>query len=224
MGPADGRRGAALSGVVGPRPEQLGEWLGDIDIYLLDQILKGRIRSGMRVLDAGCGGGRNLVYLLRSGLDVHGVDSSATAIQAVRALAAELAPALPTDRFQVHRVEELPFEDARFDVVLSSAVLHFARDEGHFRAMVLEMWRVLRPGGLLFARLASTIGLESRARPLGGRRYHLPDGSERFLVDEPLLLSLGAELGATLADPIKTTNVQNLRCMTTWCLYKEDSR
>jgi len=198
----------------------LREWLGDIDIYLLDQVLRQRIRPGMSILDAGCGGGRNLVYFLRSELAVHAVDSAPEAIAAVRALAARLAPTLPAENFLVEPVEAMSFDGDSFDVVVSSAVLHFSRDEAHFRAMVREMWRVLRPGGLLFARLASTIGIESRVRLLEGRRYRLPDGSDRFLVDEAMLLSLGKELGGTLADPIKTTNVQNLRCMTTWCLFK----
>jgi len=198
----------------------LREWLGDIDIYLLDQVLRQRIRPRMSILDAGCGGGRNLIYFLRSELAVHAVDSAPEAIAAVRALAARLAPTLPAENFRVEPVEAMSFDGQFFDVVVSSAVLHFSRDEAHFRAMVREMWRVLRPGGLLFARLASTIGIESRVRLLEGRRYRLPDGSDRFLVDEAMLLSLGKELGGTLADPIKTTNVQNLRCMTTWCLFK----
>jgi tellurite methyltransferase len=189
-------------------------------IYLFDQLLKGRIRPGMALLDAGCGSGRNLVYLLRSGVAAFGVDRSAESIREVRALAARLAPALPPENFRVEEVEATSFPSGSFDVVLSSAVLHFARDEAHFRAMLGEMWRVLRPGGLFFARLASTIGIESRVRPRGGRRYLLPDGTERFLVDEALLLSLTGELGGGLAEPIKTTNVQNLRCMTTWCVEK----
>jgi tellurite methyltransferase len=203
-----------------PLPGSLRDLLGDIDIYLLDQVLRNRIRSGMSILDAGCGGGRNLVYFLRCGLAVHAVDSEPAALEAVRALAARLAPELPAENFRHEPVEATSFAAASFDVVVSSAVLHFARDEEHFRAMVHEMWRVLRPGGLLFARLASNIGLEGKVQPLGGRRFHLPDGSDRFLVDEAMLLALGKELGGRLADPIKTTNVQNLRCMTTWCLVK----
>lgn len=203
-----------------PLPAALRDWLGGIDIYLLDQVLRSRIRTGMSLLDAGCGSGRNLAYFLRSGFDVHGVDSAPEAVAAVCALAARWAPALPAESFRVEPVEAMSFPDASFDVVLSSAVLHFARDEPHFQAMVREMWRVLRPGGLFFARLASTIGIEQNVQPLGGRRYHLPDGSDRFLVDEAMLLSLGKELKGTLADPLKTTNVQNLRCMTTWCLFK----
>src|SRR5215210_3682568 len=200
-----------------PVPAALRDWLGGIDIYLLDQVLRSRIRTGMSILDAGCGGGRNLAYFLRCGFDVHGVDSAPEAVAAVRALAARWAPGLTAERFRVEPVEAMSFPEDSFDVVLSSAVLHFARDEAHFRAMVGEMWRVLRPGGLFFARLASTIGIEPRVQPLGGRRCPLPDGTDRFLVDEAMLLSLGMELKGTLADPLKTTNVQNLRCMTTWC-------
>lgn len=193
---------------------------GEIDIYLFDQILRGRFDSVRSVLDAGCGGGRNLVWLLRSGFDAFAVDRSAEAVARVRALAAELAPGLPPERFQVAEVDALPFADESMDAVLSSAVLHFAADEAHFDRMLNEMWRVLRPGGLLFARLASSIGIEDRVIPTGGGRHRLPDGSERFLVDERRLVERTEQLGAILLDPIKTTNVQNLRAMTTWCLGK----
>lgn len=203
-----------------PSPESLRDWFGEIDIYLFDQLLKGRIRPGMAVLDAGCGGGRNLHYLLRCGCEISAVDSSAEAVEHVRALAAHLAPSLSPEGFRTEPVEALSFPAGSFDVVLSSAVLHFARDEEQFRAMVLEMWRVLKPGGLLFARLASSIGIEERVELLEGRRHLLPDGSERFLVDESFLLALTRELGGVLADPLKTTNVQNLRCMTTWVTFK----
>jgi tellurite methyltransferase len=103
---------------------------------------------------------------------------------------------------------------------VSSAVLHFARDEAHFMAMVGEMWRVLRPGGILFCRLASNIGMESRVEPLGGRRFWLPDGSERFLVDAAMLTALTGRLGGKFIDPIKTTVVHDQRCMTTWVTRK----
>lgn len=198
----------------------LRDWFGGIDIYLFDQLLRNRLRPGMSILDAGCGGGRNLVYFLRSGFAVHGVDEAPEAIAAIRELAGRLAPSLPAENFRVESVEALSFADQSFDAVLSSAVLHFARDEHQFHGMLREMWRVLRPGGLLFTRLASSIGIEGLVQPLGGRRYRLPDGSDRFLVDEAMLLAKTAELGGSLADPIKTTNVQNLRCMTTWCLFK----
>jgi tellurite methyltransferase len=70
----------------------LKDQFGDIDIYVFDQLLRGRIAPGMRVFDAGCGGGRNLVYLLRQGYDLCGNDANAAAVAQVRAMAASLAP------------------------------------------------------------------------------------------------------------------------------------
>src|SRR5882762_9307801 len=201
-------------------PINLQKVFGGIDIYLFDQLLKGRIVPGMRVLDAGCGTGRNLVYLLQSGFEVFGVDESSEAMDQTRQLVMELAPHLPLDNFRVEPVEKMSYPDAGFDVVLSSAVLHFARNEGQWQSMVREMWRVLKPGGIFFARLASSIGIENQVTLIDGRRYHLPDGSERFLVDEAMLLSFSAILGAVFIEPIKTTVVQNMRSMTTWCLRK----
>jgi hypothetical protein len=105
------------------------------------------------------------------------------------------------------------------DAVVCSAVLHFARDRAHFDRMVGEMWRVLAPGGLFFARLASSIGIEPLVSAAVGR-VRLPDGSDRFVVDERLLLDTTHRLGGTFADPVKTTNVQDQRCMTTWVVEK----
>jgi SAM-dependent methyltransferase len=196
------------------------ELFGDIDIYLFDQILKNRFSSEMKILDAGCGGGRNLIYFLRGGYRVFGVDQDAGAIEQVRLLAETLAPNPPVENFQISPVEKMPFQDESFDAVISSAVLHFARDETHFNRMLGEMWRVLKPDGIFFARLASSIGIENQIKFVGDGRYLLPDGSERFLVDEELLDSLTIQMGGIWLEPLKTTNVQNLRCMTTWVLRK----
>jgi tellurite methyltransferase len=220
---------------------QLADQFGNIDIYVFDQLLRGRIAPGMRVFDAGCGGGRNLVYFLRQGYEVCGNDAQPAAIAQVRDLAARLAPGRTHD-FRVEAIEETSFADASADAVLASAVLHFARDDQHFAAMVQAMWRVLKPGGLFFARLASTIGIEDQVRPLGdnpasaaegrcgeaslklaqvtgasgGGRFRLPDGSDRYLVDAAGILDWTARLGGELLDPIKTTVVHNQRSMTTW--------
>jgi len=198
----------------------LVEQFGNIDIYVFDQLLRGRIRPGMRVFDAGCGGGRNLVYLLRQGYAVSGNDSGAEPIAQVRALAESLAPGVAHD-FRVEAIESTSFPDAHFDVVIASAVLHFARDEAHFEAMVRQLWRVLKPGGLFFARLASSIGLGDDAQPLGNGRYRLPDGSDRFLVDAAAIESWTKRLGGRLADPIKTTVVHGQRSMTTWVAVRD---
>ena len=227
--------------------DSLQELFGGIDIYVFDQLLKGRFIPGIRVLDAGCGTGRNLIYFFRNGYQVFGVDQSTDAISETLSLAAELAPHLPADNFRVEPVEQMSWKSASrtaindpppnaggtdradsdedgFDVVLSSAVLHFARDEEHWQAMVNEMWRVLRPSGIFFARLASTIGMEQQVRLIEGRRYRLPDGSDRFLVDQDMLRRVTASLGGEFIEPIKTTIVENLRAMTTWVVRKSEQR
>ena len=201
----------------------LQEQFGQIDIYLFDQILRGRVAPGMRVVDAGCGSGRNLVYLLREGYEVFGLDADPRAVEEVRRLAASLAPALPPENFRAEAIENTSFPDAFADVAISSAVLHFARDDAEFDAMLRGSWRVLARGGLFFCRLASTIGLESRVERLGpsGRRHRLPDGTTRYLVDEAMLIALTRELGGRLLDPLKTTVVQDQRSMTTWVVRKD---
>lgn len=203
------------------RSNDLMDQFGPLDIYLFDQILRGRITANMRILDAGCGRGRNLIYLLRSGADVFGVDTDPDDIEAVRTLARSLSPVLPADQFRAESLEGLSFSDAAFDVVLCNAVLHFMKDEAEFRAVLDQLFRVLRSGGLFFARLASTIGIEQLVRREQGRWHRLPDGSSRFLVDEAFLEDEAKRVGAELADPLKTTVVQNQRSMTTWVLRKD---
>lgn len=195
--------------------------LGDIDIYLFDQLVRGRIGPQDTVLDAGCGFGRNLVAPLRLGCRVLAADQDADAIAEVRRLAADLAPALPADNFRVEAIENLSFDDRSADFVISSAVLHFARDDAQFDAMVQSLWRCLRPGGLLFCRLATTIGADLvGATLIDGRRYRLGDGTTRYLADESQLMDYTTNLGGDLADPLKTTIVQGQRCMTTWVVRR----
>jgi tellurite methyltransferase len=201
--------------------ENLRQQFGGIDVYLFDQLLKGRFNLPMRILDAGCGTGRNLVYFLREGFDVCGVDLSTEAVARVRSLARSLAAHLPEENFRLEPVETMSFSRASFDAVISSAVLHFARDEAHWRAMVEEMWRVLKPGGIFFARLASADGVEENLEHLGERRYRLPGGGDWVLTDERMLLETTRSLGGELLEPLKTVVVHGARSMAVWCLRKK---
>jgi tellurite methyltransferase len=185
---------------------------GEIDIYVFDQLLRGRFDRRRRVLDAGCGGGRNLPFFIAQGFAISAIDADRASVAAVRRLA-------PQADVRVGELDALPWDAGAFDAVICSAVLHFARDETHFDAMMRELWRVLDRGGLFFARLASSIGIES-VLPSTRGRMRLPDGSERFVVDEPTLVELTRALGGRLIDPIKSTNVQGQRVMTTWVMEK----
>ena len=199
-------------------PLNIQEQFGQIDIYVFDQILRGNIAPGMRIFDAGCGYGRNLVYLLRQGFEIFALDANAKGVEYIRNLSASLGTHLPAENFQVGLIEQMPFPDALADVVICNSVLHFARDEDHFMAMLFELWRVLKPGGMLFCRLGSRIGMEFER--VEGHSYVLGDGSVWFLVDEQMLMKLTRELNGVLVNPLKTTIVQKSRCMTTWVLRK----
>jgi tellurite methyltransferase len=196
----------------------LQQQFGQIDIYLFDQILRGNITQGMRVLDAGCGEGRNLVYLLREGFEVFALDTNGDAVRRVSQLSESLKTGLPAQNFRVGSVERMPFPGEFADVVICSAVLHFAKDKKHFRAMLTELWRVLKPGGVLFSRLGSRIGMNFE--PVRDNVFKTGDGAEWFLVDQEMLLALTEEMKGVLVDPLKTTVVQDRRCMTTWIIRK----
>ena len=109
----------------------------------------------MRVLDAGCGEGRNLPYFVKNGFDVWGVDANPAALRLLRLLGKSWGPAFDPEKFIESPIDELPLPPARFDAVVCCAVLHFAHDESHFFRMIDELLRVLKPSGSLFVRMNS---------------------------------------------------------------------
>ncbi len=71
--------------------KNIREEFGDIDIYVFDQIQKGRFTPGMKIFDAGCGGGRNIVWFLRNGFDVSAIDVDDSAVTGIREIAKDSA-------------------------------------------------------------------------------------------------------------------------------------
>jgi len=194
----------------------LKQFLGETDVYLIDQIMKDRYNADDIVLDAGCGTGRNLHWFLQNDFNIHGIDSNADAIHNFKLN----HPSLPTDRFQVSSVEKMPFLDNYFDHIISSAVLHFAKSTFHFQQLVAEMVRVLRPVGSLFIRMTSDIGIENKVELIADGVYHIPDGSVRFLLTKSLLAELMKQHSLSFLEPLKTVNVNDIRCMSTLVLQK----
>jgi tellurite methyltransferase len=190
--------------------------IGATDIYLVDQIVKGRYRQGDSILDAGCGYGRNLHWFLQNDMVIYGTDLDGHAIQELRSRYPMIA-----ERFQQGPVEKLPVGDVRFDHVISSAVLHFATDFAHFHRMIAEMVRVLKPGGSLFIRMTADIGIENKVRRVGDGVYEIPDGSRRFLLTRTLLAETMRKNGLSFLEPLKTVNVNDTRCMSTLVLRKD---
>jgi len=196
--------------------DQLNDLVGNTDIYLLDQILKGRYGSSGVILDAGAGPGRNLHWFVRQGLRVFGTDLDLKMVEVLR----KKYPGVPADNFQVAPLESLPFQDAFFDHVICCAVLHFAENEAHLGQMFGELVRILKPGGSLFARVATDVGLAEKMIPLGHGRFTMPDGSDRFLLTRPMLGSLLKRHNLRLLEPFKTVLVDELRSMTVLVIGK----
>ncbi|MFM9910135.1 MAG: class I SAM-dependent methyltransferase [Chitinophagaceae bacterium] len=190
--------------------------IGDIDIYLLDQILKGRYKKDELLLDAGCGNGRNLTWFLQNNLLVSGIDRDLVAIQDLKERMADL----DTAKFNVCEIENTPFADNYFDHIICSAVLHFARGKEHFQRMCAELVRVLKPNGSIFIRMASNIGIEDKVILIDDGVYFLPDDSTRFLLTKPLLVSFMKQNQLSFLEPLKTVNVDDIRCMSTLVLQK----
>jgi len=198
--------------------KELNHLLGNIDIYLLDQILKARFDHDFKILDAGCGEGRNLIYFLRNDYQVWGIDKNNDAIQMLKYLAKSINKQYPLDRFMSGDVEKMPYADFEFDALISSAVLHFAENTNHFISMMEELVRVLKPGGILFARMTTDVGMEDTIKPIGNGKYILPDESIRFLLTKQLLKDMIDRFGFEFIEPFKTVIVDNKRCMSTLVL------
>lgn len=203
--------------------QELNQELGNIDIYLLDAILKGRFSPGMRILDAGCGEGRNLHWFIRNNYDTWGCDSNPAAIRMLQYVARSLNKDFDRNRFITAPLEELPYPDTMFDAVICSAVLHFAENRQHFLKMWEHLYRVLKPGGLLFVRMTSSLGIEQALNEPTNGKHFLPDGSLRFLLTEELLKELLQSYPGKLVEPLKSVLVQNARSMATVVLQKANN-
>lgn len=192
------------------------ELIGNTDIYLLDQVMKDRYKSADKILDAGCGGGRNLFWFLKNDIEIYGIDKNETPVNYLKTAHPELR-----QRFVVAEVESLPFENNFFDHVISSAVLHFAKNTNQFKSMMKEMVRVLKTKGSLFIRMTSNIGIENKVRLIEDGVYNIPDETERFLLTHALLDELMKECKLSFIEPLKTVNVNDIRCMSTLVLQKD---
>ncbi|WP_304517579.1 class I SAM-dependent methyltransferase [Cecembia rubra] len=201
---------------------ELNSILGNIDIYLLDQILKGRFVKEMKILDAGCGEGRNCIYFLHQGYQIFGCDSNPIAIQMARVYAQTIQKDYDIHRFQKASVEDMPFHNGAFDALISSAVLHFARSESHFFQMLEEMMRILKPGGVFLLRMCTDAGniLENSFR-VGDGVYLLPDGSERFILTSNLEKEMVARFNLDYLEPAKSVLVHGLRSMGVFVFRKK---
>lgn len=194
----------------------INEAVNNTDIYLLDQIIKQRYQSSDTILDAGCGSGRNLHWFYKNDFTIYGVDVNEEQIQKIKKTYPNQA-----GNFLISKVKKLDFSEGFFDHIICNAVLHFAENKSDFKVMFSELIRVLKPKGSLFIRVASTFGIEDKLIPISKGIYKLPDGTTRFLLTKSLLNEIIESPKLKLLEPIKTVNVNDLRCMTTIVIQKQ---
>lgn len=189
--------------------------LGQTDIYLVDQIMKDRFKPGDLILDAGCGYGRNMYWFLQNGYNINGIDTDEVAINTLKEkyTAAESG-------FRIASVEHTGYMDNYFDHIICSAVLHFAKSTVQFKAMLSELVRILKPSGSFLIRMTSDIGIEEKVELIGDGVYKIPDGSTRFLLTRQLLVDCMKQNNLSCIEPLKTVNVDDVRCMSTLLMQK----
>lgn len=89
--------------------------------------------------------------------------------------------------------------------------------------MLSQMVRILKPDGTLFIRMTSDIGIEGKIAPIADGVFVIPDGSIRFLLARTLLKHCILQNKLSFVEPIKTTNVDDIRCVSTLLLQKNSA-
>lgn len=148
----------------------------------------------LEILDIGCGAGRNAVPLAEMGCRVVGTDLSEPMIEAAR-LRAQGSPAADRLTFLCEPMAPLPFEDARFDLVIAHGVWNLATSDVEMRAGMAEAARVARPGASLFLFTFSRHTLREEAVPIAGETFAFVDFAAEpqcFLTEAEVLAELAA--------------------------------
>ena len=190
--------------------------IAGVDIYIIDQILKNRYQPGDKILDAGCGNGRNLKWFYTTGFEIHGTDIDKDRLQHCKNIYPQ-----QKEHFILASVENLPYKANSFNHIICNAVLHFAEDLSQYLKMFQELLRILKPQGTLFIRTASNFGIENQVKHINNGIYCLPDGSQRFLLTQNILDDLLNRKDINFIEAVKTTIVYNKRSMTTLVVQKE---
>lgn len=192
--------------------------LGSTDIYIIDQLMKNRITKDSIILDAGYGKGRNLEFFVRNNYSVFGIDHNESYRPIVLDKIKNWDSSFDPNRIISGKVEAMPYESNFFDFLFSVAVLHFADSHEHFFSMLNEMLRVTKPGAFILFRMTSWHTYDLHAKNDSGI-IDISDG-KRYMLDIDDLKSWAAQNNVSFADPIKTTNVDGHRTMTTIVIQK----
>jgi SAM-dependent methyltransferase len=192
---------------------KLNQELGNADLLLIDQILKGRFDPKMKILDAGCGEGRNMVYFIKNGFPIYGIDQNPEMVSMSRLIARAINKDYVVENIFTASIEENPFPDKFFDVILCINVLHFARDKEHFMQMVKSQLRVLRNGGLFYIGMESGSEMEEGKKKIAINREGATE-QKRFLMNSDLLKNLLSLNLMEKSEPVWTLHLEGMVSLT----------
>lgn len=186
----------------------------NIDLYLLDQFLKGRLKVDDKILDAGCGSGRNIKLLINEGFSVFGIDVNAAVIDELKANYPELQ-----ENFANSSIEKFDSTE-KFDFIICNAVLHFAKNHEEFDRLFNKLISLLNDNCTLFVRMTTDIGVKDLLTENNNGVYNLPDKTTRYLITNDKINSLLLAHSLVLIEPIKTVVVDGKRSMATLVFKK----
>jgi ubiquinone/menaquinone biosynthesis C-methylase UbiE len=166
-------------------------------------------KTSARLLDIGCGAGRNAVPLARAGWRVVGSDLSAAMLNAAARRGEEDTYANRID-LVLAPMDVLPFTSNAFDFVVAHGIWNLARSGQEFRRAAAEAARVARPGAPLFLFTFSRHTLPGNAEPLPGESFVFTEFSGQpqcFLSAEQIADELStAGFMADPAHPLRELN------------------
>jgi|TARA_B110000046_G_scaffold58392_1_gene65390 tellurite methyltransferase len=198
--------------------DDINNFIGDIDLELLDQLLKGRFNDRHCLLEIGCGQGRNIIPFLNLKKAIYGIDVDKKNIALCKIIATSLGgnPAF----FSKAHAHTLPFENAFFDAVINCRVMHFAKNNIDFKQQWDEQFRVLKKGGFLYLSMDTSIHNKEIVQHTDGERSWLNDRSERLLLSEQLFDLVELHTDFQLLEPLKTLRFDQDHAHAILCLQK----
>ncbi len=201
------------------RIEDINNYFGDIDLFLLDLLLKETIVPG-RLLDIGFGTGRNMIHFLqREEFEVYGIETDRSCISLVQMMVPSFSNQ-EASRFLFAPANHIPFEKNFFQTVVCARVFHFLNDQEK-----LEAWEaihdILVPGGLLYLTTNSTINFEKRSKPGKENQRTFPDGTTGHFLAENQLHRMIGDLRFEKIEPVRNVQYDDQHAETILVLRKK---
>ena len=177
------------------------------------------IRDRHRLLEIGCGQGRNIIPFLNLEKDIYGIDMDEKNVALCKLIATSLGR--DPSFFSKANARMLPFENDFFDAIINCRVMHFAKNGHDFKQQWKEQFRVLKKGGFLYVCTDTSINNEEIVQSTDGERSWFNDQSKRILLTEQLFDLVNLHNNFKLLEPLKTIRFGKEHAHAILCLQKK---